>query len=95
MNQMPSQSQMPKRSAGPAVGIVIIVLVLIIGALYFWGSSLNKSEEPYPQTSTPTTESNPTVASTDSVQDISADLNATTVDGVDTDMNAVQQEMGP
>ncbi len=27
---------------GPMVGIVIIMIVLIIGALYFWGQQLNR-----------------------------------------------------
>ncbi len=31
----------PKPSAGPIVGIVIIITFLIIGALYFWGAHLN------------------------------------------------------
>lgn len=34
-----------KKSAqpvGPLVGIVIIMLLLIVGALYFWGEQLNK-----------------------------------------------------
>lgn len=30
-----------KPSAGPIVGIVIIVVLLIIGAFYFWGAHLN------------------------------------------------------
>ncbi len=30
-----------KTAAGPIVGIVIIVALLIIGALYFWGAHLN------------------------------------------------------
>ena len=30
-----------KTPAGPIVGIVIIVALLILGALYFWGAHLN------------------------------------------------------
>lgn len=32
-------------SVGPAIGIIIIIAVLIVGALYFWGSRLNKDSE--------------------------------------------------
>lgn len=35
-----------KKSVGPAVGIIIIVIVLVLGALYFWGRNL---EEGAPQ----------------------------------------------
>lgn len=31
----------PSGSAGPIFGIVIIIFLLIIGALYFWGAHLN------------------------------------------------------
>lgn len=28
----------PKNSFGPMIGIIVIIIILIIGALYFWGS---------------------------------------------------------
>lgn len=31
-----------KQPAGPIVGIVIILILTIIGALYFWGAYLNR-----------------------------------------------------
>jgi len=34
-----------KSSAGPIVGAVIIVVVLILGALYFWGAHLNATNQ--------------------------------------------------
>ena len=33
-----------KTSWGPLIGIVIIVLVLIVGALYFWGARLAEQD---------------------------------------------------
>ena len=33
---------------GPVVGIVIILLLVIFGGLYFWGASMNKKTEPLP-----------------------------------------------
>ncbi|OHB18481.1 MAG: hypothetical protein A2854_04340 [Parcubacteria group bacterium RIFCSPHIGHO2_01_FULL_56_18] len=35
-----------KPSAGPIVGIIIIVLLLVVGALYFWGAYLNSQNTP-------------------------------------------------
>lgn len=47
-----------KSSAGPIVGIVIIIILLIVGALYFWGAHLNnearQSAVPYIPSSTST-----------------------------------------
>jgi hypothetical protein len=55
----PSQSNTPEpllppakkaEPIGPVVGIIIIILVLALGGLYFWGRELNKqhTEEPLP-----------------------------------------------
>lgn len=30
-----------KSSMGPVIGIIIIVILLVVGALYFWGAHLN------------------------------------------------------
>lgn len=51
---MPPQSPTPnipqqpvrsgKPSSGPIVGIIIIVLLMLVGALYFWGARLNQRD---------------------------------------------------
>lgn len=33
-----------EKPVGPAIATIIIVLILIIGAFYFWGSKLEKTE---------------------------------------------------
>ncbi|MDP2648814.1 MAG: hypothetical protein Q8P19_02840 [bacterium] len=35
-----------RASAGPIIGVIIIVLLLVVGALYFWGSHLNSDNSP-------------------------------------------------
>ena len=35
-------------SAGPIIGIIIIIALLILGALYFWGAHLNQQQNPPP-----------------------------------------------
>lgn len=38
MDSTPSPSSNPQdRSIGPAVGIIIIIVIMVVGALYFWG----------------------------------------------------------
>lgn len=39
-----------KSGAGPIVGIIIIVILVIFGALYFWGAALNarSTQQPLP-----------------------------------------------
>ena len=46
-----SQMSQPRRessSAGPVVGIIIVIVLLALGALYFWGASMNRQQEPVP-----------------------------------------------
>lgn len=48
-HMLPEHVQRKKSGAGPVVGIVIVVFLLIIGALYFWGAALNaREQEPLP-----------------------------------------------
>lgn len=34
----------PKGSIGPLIGSIIVIVILVIGAIYFWGDKLNKQE---------------------------------------------------
>jgi len=34
-----------RASVGPIIGSAIVIIVLLIGALYFWGQQLNKQEK--------------------------------------------------
>lgn len=86
-NQMPIQ-ETPKKSAGPVIGIIIIVIVLVVGAFYFWGAKLNNQSVPAPET-----EQLP-LSSSDEVENISADLNATAIDGIDESLDAIDAELG-
>lgn len=62
----------PENSVGPLVGIVIIVLILVLGGLYFWGERLNvqrelhrtKSSAPQSTMSTSTSEESASSTST-------------------------------
>lgn len=48
-HMLPEHFQPKKTGAGPTAGIIIIVILLIFGALYFWGAALNENEvEPLP-----------------------------------------------
>lgn len=36
------------KSVGPTVGIIIVVVLMLLGALYFWGARLNREQAPVP-----------------------------------------------
>jgi len=41
----PDQTQQPqeKKSFGATIGIIVIVIVLVLGALYFWGGQASNT----------------------------------------------------
>jgi hypothetical protein len=42
----PSPDQHPHHPIGPTVGTIIIVILLVVGAVYFAASKLNKEKTP-------------------------------------------------
>jgi len=86
-----------EKAIGPAIGVIIIILVLILGGLYFWGERMNKgSEIPNPQvenSATPDTQTQnlQQQSSSDDVNAMDADLTATDLSNLGTEtaeMNA-------
>lgn len=78
---MPPQSPIPnenedrllpaghKSGVGPIVGIIIIIVLLILGALYFWGAHLNAQNNRNDQLPLiPASDSTTTTVSTTTVQ---------------------------
>ena len=58
-----------KSSAGPVFGIIIIVVLLAIGGLYFWGAHLNAQNNPNNQVPLiPAGDSTTTIVATTTVQ---------------------------
>jgi uncharacterized protein HemX len=70
-----------RSSAGPIIGAIIILAVILFGALFFWGErSENRALNEKLQEINTQSES-------DEVVDIEADLEATDVESVDYDLN--------
>lgn len=79
-----------KSSIGSIIGIIIIIAVIILGGLYFWGKRVEESkvtESLVNETSEPTAEqmeanSIQSVTPSDDTSSIEADLNATNLDNL-------------
>lgn len=89
---------------GPVLGIIVIVLVLIFGGLYLWGSELRKEEAMMPQPQiinnepeTPRAEADIEILNTMSPSDdlaaIEADISSTDLDSINADLNTVDAEV--
>ncbi len=76
------QPQENKSSIGSVIGIIIIIAIIILGGLYFWGKRIEESklqDDLLMQNATTSEEIVPeNVSSSDDVNSIEADLNATT-----------------
>ena len=83
-----------KKSAGPVFGIVIIVVLLILAGFYFWGT-LNDSMSPAEIAAEADTalESLETQSTSDEISDIEADLDATSLDDLDQELGDIDLEL--
>lgn len=83
------------KSFGPLIGIVIIVIILILGGLYFWGQQVG--EESLEELAPSADEVIGTLemqGSSDELIDIEDDLNITDLDNLDADLDAIESELG-
>lgn len=89
-----SVNEPEKKSAGPVFGIIIIVVLLILGGFYFWGT-LNDSMSPAEIEAEIDTalESLETQSTSDEVSDIEADLDATLLDDLDKELEDIDLEL--
>lgn len=92
----PMQSEPEKKSIGPLVAVVIILAIIIIGGLYFLKE--RASQEIY--SPTPTTEEDDSIVNTlneqdssDELDSIEADLNATDLDNLDEGAAVIETEL--
>lgn len=89
-NEAPMPPKKPQ-SVGPVIGISIIVLVLLVGGLYFWGEQVKKQEREEAVQKAQEIESAPdnktdrlnTQSSSDAASSIEADLSATDLNNLD------------
>ena len=71
--------------------IMIIIIILVLGALYFWSKELNQNDEA-PQNESAIQSGNATFNTSDEVESIEADLEATTFTEIEADLQSLDQE---
>lgn len=96
----PNANQTPEnKPAGPVIGVVIIILILIVGALYFWGAKLNKEASRTPEdilnAEDQTLNQLQTQSTSTEISDINVDLNATDLNSPDSDLKNIDRELAP
>lgn len=85
---------------GPIIGSVIIIVILVLGGLYLLGKKVSEegalAPEPQEIRSAPdeVRASLETQGTSDAVQSIEEDLDATPLDGLDTELRDIETELG-
>jgi flagellar basal body-associated protein FliL len=78
MDEQNNLQQPEKNSTGALIGSIIVIIVLVLGAIYFWGGKLNSTRDNAPAN----------VAETQNeVSDLEADLND--IPEIDVDINSI------
>ena len=88
MGGQPEPTMVPQSegSLGPVIGTIIILAVIVLGGLYFWGQRVNNNV----MTDTQVQDTVQTIkdqSTSDTPADIQADLQATDIDNIDSQLN--------
>ncbi|TAL48910.1 hypothetical protein EPN83_02760 [Patescibacteria group bacterium] len=84
-----------QRPIGPAIGVVVILLVIVLGGLYFWGQRVERGkiqERASEQGAQTDIQALQTQGTSDDVTSIESDLTATSLEGVGSELNAIESE---
>ena len=74
---------------GAIIGILVIIIILVIGALYFFGGRLVGT----PATETPAA-FQPAESASSEIADIESGLSGTDLQNLDTELNSINTELG-
>lgn len=88
-------NQVKKESGvGPIIGSIIIIILIVLGGLYFWGYILkNKTAEAPTNNPGQVEQVNSSEISDSEIAKINDDLNATSTDNIDLELNQIDAEI--
>jgi uncharacterized protein HemX len=83
-----------KQSSGPLIGIIIIVLVMALGGVYFWKTTLQERNDATTDEAVATeVEALKTQGTSDDINSIEADLSATDLDALNSELDSIGAEL--
>lgn len=99
--QMP-QEETHRAPMGPIIGVIIVVAVLAIGGLYYWGAQLNEQQDFLMEeemedgdmaNDAPTPEELRAQSDSDELEAIEADLEASNFNQLDAELAEIESEL--
>jgi uncharacterized protein YpmB len=96
-NQTPTPENKPKEGlVGPIIGSIIVIILVIVGGLYFWGTVINERQttqtEAVDLNEDETLNDLTTQSDSDEVNSIEEDLNSTDLDNLDEELRDIEEE---
>jgi uncharacterized protein HemX len=82
------QSSQKDSGVGPVIGSILIILLIILGGLYYWGSIIQET-----QNHNTVDESLPAMSDNDEIDDIERDLESTNTDEIDQLLDEIDTEI--
>lgn len=82
-----------KKSHGPLIAVIVILLLIVIGGLYFLGQRMNGDYGVPAQTDDQITAGLQQQSASDDLNSIEADLNATNIDNLDQGAAVIEAEL--
>ncbi len=83
----------PKKSIGPLIAVIVILVLIIVGGLYFLKQRVSQPAYVPPPQGDQVTESMKQYGTSDSLDSIEADLNASNYDNLDQGAATIQAEL--
>lgn len=84
----PNLTEHREGSAGPVIGTIIILAVIVLGGLYFWGQRAGNQVMEEAEVGD-VVSGIMTQSESDATLDIEADLKATNIDDIDSQLNGI------
>ncbi len=84
----------PQKSVGPTVGLVIVLILIILGGIYFWMKQSDYKETAWTETNKDTdTQAFEQQSSSDEISSIEADLDSTDFNNLDQGYSEINAEL--
>ncbi|MDP2705154.1 MAG: hypothetical protein Q8O71_01995 [bacterium] len=91
--QNPLPNKPVASSVGPLVGIIIVVIIIVLGGMYFWGQRVDRSGIDPMLENDAMTQSLENQSSSDDLTAIEADIDNTDLENLDAELNQINSDL--
>ncbi|MEK7179877.1 MAG: hypothetical protein AAB706_00195 [Patescibacteria group bacterium] len=89
--EQPIQEPRTPSSMGALIGIIIVIAIIILGGMYFWGQRVDQKENIIEKDTA--TQSLQNQGTSDDLAAIETDVNSTQLDNLDSELGSIDTEL--